>query len=117
MAVKGTGMAISRRNLSVALQFFLAVLCIAVSLLLALSSPDVGKAPNPLITFAVYALPVLACLLTANAAYTLILSLKGLPARNLADTLVQRILIHWQRQDARTMARESAQLEDGNEVE
>ena len=109
-------MALSRRNLSVALQFCLAASSIAISLLLALSSPDLGKAPNPLITFAVYALPVLACLLTANAVYTLILGMKGLPARNLADTLVKRVLLHWQRQDAELGASESAQPEDGPEV-
>jgi hypothetical protein len=115
--VKGIDMALCRRNLSVALQFFLAALSVAASLLLALSSPDVGKAPNPLITFAVYILPVLACMLIANAVYVVFLNRRGLLARNLADTLVQRVLRHWQHQDVKRMNRESSKLEDRPEME
>jgi hypothetical protein len=115
--VKGIGMAISRRNLSVALQFFLAALSVAASLLLAFSYPEVGKALNPFIALAIYLLPVLACMLIANAIYLFFLNSMGLPARNLADTLVQTVMRHWRDQDARRIARESSKLENNPEIE
>jgi hypothetical protein len=110
-------MILSRKYLPVALHFILAALSVAASLLLAFSNPEVGKALNPFITLAIYLLPVLACMLIANAVYMIFLSSKGLPTRNLADTLVQRVLRHWQRQDAKRIIRESSKLEDSPEME
>lgn len=110
-------MALSRRYLPVVFHLILAALSVAASLLLSLYSPDVGKAPNPFIILAIYALPVLACMLTANAVYMLYLGRRGLPARNLADTLVQKVLRYWQHQDAKRVTRESSKLENGPETE
>jgi hypothetical protein len=108
---------LSHKYLPVAFHFILAALSVAASLLLALSNPDVGKAPNPFITLAIYILPILACMLIANAVYVVFLNLKGLPTRNLAETLVQRVLRHWQHQDAQRIIRESSKLEDSPEIE
>ncbi len=110
-------MALSRRYLPVAFHLVVAALCVAASLLLALKSPDVGKAPNPLITFAIYTLPVFACMLIANAVYTVFLYQRGLPTRNLADALVLKVLRHWQHQDAKRLVREASKPENDPEIE
>ena len=110
-------MTLSHKYLPVAFHFILAALSVTASLLLALSNPDVGKAPNPFITLAIYILPVLACMLIANAIYVVFLNLKGLPTRNLAETLVRRVLRHWQHQDAQRIIREPSKPENYPEIE
>ncbi len=110
-------MTLSHKYLPVAFHFILAALCVATSLLMAFSNPEVGKALNPFITLAIYLLPILACMLIANAIYVVFLNLKGLPTRNLAETLVQRVMRHWQEQDARRVARGSSKLENDPEIE
>jgi hypothetical protein len=114
---KGVEVTLSHKYLPVAFHFILAALCVATSLLLAFSNPEVGKALNPFITLAIYLLPILACMLIANAVYVVFLNSRGLPTRSLADTLVQRVMRHWQDQDARRIARESSKLEDSPELE
>ncbi|MEW6554396.1 MAG: hypothetical protein AB1384_08935 [Actinomycetota bacterium] len=110
-------MVLSRKGLPVIIQIIVAALSVVASLLLALSSPDVGRAPNPFIALAVYILPVLACMMIANAAYVVVLDMRGLPTRNLAETLVYRVLRHWHDQDARRLARETSEPESNPEIE
>jgi hypothetical protein len=92
-------MALSRRHLPALCCFAISVACVALSSLLTVSVPEDGRAINPFIMLAVYALPVVAVLLVANGLYRLSLLHRNLPPRNLSDAIVLRVLLRWRRQD------------------
>lgn len=110
-------MVVSRRYLPTLVYFFVALVCAALGLLLALSVPEVGKAINPFITLAIYCLPVFACMLFVNGIYLLYLSSRGRPARNLHDVVMQEMLRRWRDQDARIRSERRERLGDNTESE
>jgi len=92
-------MALSRRNIPILLYLLASLVCICLSLGLAVSVDDVGTAINPFITLAVYLFPIVALYLFLSALYRCYLAWKEMPSRDLSEAVVQRVLQRWRQQE------------------